>query len=84
MIMNLYTLPDSLDDKGTTLESAFEAIDLNHTDGAALQVKGFPFLYFGSVGTSLNRESVLEQNIMHMVNRLNSARCNIVDGVEYL
>ncbi|KAL7520826.1 hypothetical protein ACHAWX_005529, partial [Stephanocyclus meneghinianus] len=35
-------------------------------------------------GASLNRESLLEQNITHVVNWSNSARCNVIDGVEYL
>ncbi|KAL3796112.1 hypothetical protein HJC23_000615 [Cyclotella cryptica] len=84
LIVKEYTSPDSPDDEGTTLDSALEAIDLKHTDGEAIQVKGFPFLYVGSVGASLNKESLLNKNITHVVNWSNSARCNVVDGIEYL
>ena len=61
--MNAFTLPDSPDDTDMSFDSAFEAIDLKHTDSHAVQVKAFTFLYIGSVGASLNRESLLEQNI---------------------
>ncbi|KAL7477329.1 hypothetical protein ACHAW6_003135 [Cyclotella cf. meneghiniana] len=84
LIINEYTSPDSPDKKDTTLGSALEAIYFKETDGDPVPVNTFPFLFVGSVGASLNKDSLLRHNITHVVNWSNSARCYVVEGIEYL
>ena len=74
------TSPDELDDK---LDSAFEVIDFKLTDGEPVQIEGYPFLYVGSVGASLNHESLMEQNITHVINWSPTARCDVWQEIEY-
>ena len=51
MVIDLYTSPSSPRDLLTDkLDNAIEAIDLVETDGEPIQVKGYPFLFVGSVG----------------------------------
>lgn len=51
MVIDMYTSPSSPCDLLTDkLDNAIEAIDLVETDGEPIQVKGYPFLFVGSVG----------------------------------
>ncbi len=51
MVIDLYTSPSSPYDLLTDkLDNAIEAIDLVEMDGEPIQVKGYPFLFVGSVG----------------------------------
>jgi hypothetical protein len=84
LIINGYISPDSPDDRDKTLGNALEAIKFKQTDGDPVQVRGYPFLHVGSVGASLNKKSLLEHNITHVVNWSNSARCDVFDGIQYL
>lgn len=83
LIIDEYVSTSSPDKLSEKLDSAFEAIDFMYTDGEPVQVKGFPFLYVGSVGASLNGKSLIAHNITHVVNWSSTARCNVFDGIEY-
>ena len=83
LIINTYASPSSPDKTFEKLFSAFEAIDFKYTDGEPVQVKGYPFLYVGSVGASLNRKSLVANNITHVVNWSSTARCNVFKDIKY-
>ncbi|KAL7524306.1 hypothetical protein ACHAXR_000514, partial [Thalassiosira sp. AJA248-18] len=57
---------------------------LAETDGEPIQVNGHDFLFVGSVGASLNLESLKKNGITHVINWSSSARCNVFDDIEYL
>lgn len=83
LIINKYVSASSPEKLFEKLDNALEAIDFMHTDGEPVQVKGYPFLYVGSVGASLNGKSLAANNITHVVNWSISSKCNVFEGIEY-
>jgi hypothetical protein len=84
LIIKNFISSASLDKRYDKLESAFQAIDFRLTDGEPVQVEDYPFLFVGTVGASLNHQSLKEYNITHVVNWSTSARCDVWEDMEYL
>ena len=85
LIIGQYTA-DSTDEKEMEdrLENAFEAMKLKREDGKPVQINGYPYLYVGSVGASLNEKLIRARNITHVVNWSMTARCDVWGGINYL
>ena len=83
LLIQTYTSAPSDSPPFDTLDSALQAVEFKVMDGEPIQVKGYPFLYVGSVGASLNKEDLVENNITHIVNWSGTARCNVFDDIEY-
>ena len=84
LLIEQYTAGSSPDETEDRLESAFEAIEYKHTDGEPVQINGYPYLYVGSVGASLNENAIRARNITHVVNWSSTARCNVWGDINYL
>lgn len=83
LIISKYASTSSPYEQFEKLDSAFEAVEFKHSDGEPAQVNGYPFLFVGSVGSSLNQKALVANNITHVVNWSSSARCNVFEGIEY-
>eukprot|EP00985_Skeletonema_marinoi_P009353 scaffold4354_cov212-Skeletonema_marinoi.AAC.5 len=83
LIISNYASTSSPYEQFEKLDSAFEAVEFKHSDGEPAQVNGYPFLFVGSVGSSLNQKALVANNITHVVNWSSSARCNVFEGIEY-
>eukprot|EP00984_Skeletonema_dohrnii_P020095 scaffold9709_cov126-Skeletonema_dohrnii-CCMP3373.AAC.6 len=83
LIISNYASSSSPYEQFEKLDSAFEAVEFKHSDGEPAQVNGYPFLFVGSVGSSLNKKALMANNITHVVNWSSSARCNVFGGIEY-
>lgn len=85
MMIDEYTSPLTLEvTTKDRFKNALEAMELMETDGEPVMVKGHPFLFVGSVGASMNKESLYKNGITHVVNWSATAKCNDYDGIEYL
>lgn len=72
------------DDIADKLDNAMEAISFLETDAEPVQVVGYPFLFVGSVGASLNHKSLHKMGITNVINWSSTARCNVFDDIEYM
>ena len=84
LLIEQYTAGSSPDETEDRLVSAFEAIGYKHTDGRPIRINGYPYLYVGSVGASLNENAIRARNITHVVNWSSTARCNVWGDINYL
>ena len=69
---------------GKGLYKATKALKKLEDDGEPIQIADHNFLFVGSVGASLNQESLRKNGITHIVNWSNTAKCNAVEGIEYM
>lgn len=84
LIVNEYTTNSPDHRRKANLRKAIQAIEISERDGEPAPVMGHDFLFIGSVGSSMNEESLRKNGITHVINWSNSARCNRFDGIEYL
>jgi hypothetical protein len=83
LIMSEYTSDSSDHDRTERLDHALEAIIFSDIDSEPAAVKGYEFMFVGSVGASLNEKSLNEKGISHVINWSSTARCNVFDTIEY-
>jgi len=66
------------------LDDAIEAIQIMEKDGDPVGVEGYPYLFVGSVGAAMNRESLHRHGITHVVSWSPTARCDVFPEIDYL
>ena len=85
LLTNEYISEKSTDiEMSDRLEDTIEAMDLVVSDGDPVQVEGYPFLFVGSVGASMNEESLKQHGITHVISWSATAKCNNFDNIHYM
>jgi len=62
----------------TKLDTAFEVLHYIEIDSNPIPVKGYPHLFIGSVGVSLNHYAIQKKGISYIINWSSSSTCNNV------
>ena len=62
----------------TKLDTAFEVLHYIEIDSNPIPVKGYPHLFIGSVGVSLNHDAIQKKCISYIINWSSSSTCNNV------
>jgi hypothetical protein len=60
------------------LDTAFEVLHYIEIDSIPIPVKGYPHLFIGSVGVSLNHYAIQKEGISYIINWSSSSTCNNV------
>ena len=85
LLTNEYISEESTDiEMSDRLEDTIEAMDLVVSDGDPVQVEGYPFLFVGSVGASMNEESLKQHGITHVISWSATAKCNNFGNMHYM
>ena len=82
-IMSEYTSDSSDHDRAGRLDYSIEALVFTDIDSEPVAVKGYEFMFVGSVGASLNEKALRDKGISHVINWSNKARCNVFDNINY-
>ncbi|KAL3774440.1 hypothetical protein ACHAW5_004101 [Stephanodiscus triporus] len=85
LIIDGYTAPNGVEtERIDRFDNAMDAMHYLETDGEPIQVEGHPFLFVGSIGASLNHDSLRKNGITQVINLSSSAKCNTFDDIEYM
>lgn len=78
LIVDKYSMSSPSKPSSTKLDTAFEVLHYIEIDSDPIPVKGYPYLYIGSVGVSLSHYAIQKKGISYIINWTSSSTCNNV------